>query len=45
MVIPLRTEGSRVVVGTTQIDNVFLLDEIRQALGHQRRQAGAGHGI
>jgi type IV pilus assembly protein PilB len=31
--IPLRTEGSRVVIGTTQADNVFLLDEVRQALG------------
>jgi type IV pilus assembly protein PilB len=33
MMIPLRTEGSRVVVGATQADNVFLLDEVRQALG------------
>ena len=32
-VIPLRTEGSRVVVGATQADDVFLLDEIRRALG------------
>src|SRR5262245_14045108 len=33
MLIPLRTEGSRVVIGATQADNVFLLDEVRQALG------------
>jgi len=33
MLIPLRTEGSRVVIGTTQADNVFLLDEVRKALG------------
>jgi type IV pilus assembly protein PilB len=33
MVIPLRVEGSRVIVGATQADNVFLLDEVRQALG------------
>jgi type IV pilus assembly protein PilB len=32
-VIPLRTEGSRVVIGATQADDVFLLDEIRRALG------------
>jgi type IV pilus assembly protein PilB len=32
-VIPLRTEGSRVVVGAIQTDDVFLLDEIRRALG------------
>ena len=32
MVIPLRTEGSRVVVATTQPDNVFLLDAIRARL-------------
>ncbi|MFO0830764.1 MAG: ATPase, T2SS/T4P/T4SS family [Phycisphaerales bacterium] len=32
MVIPLRTEGSRVVVATTQPDNVFLLDAIRSRL-------------
>ena len=31
MVIPLRTEGTRAVIGTTQINNVFLLDEIRHA--------------
>lgn len=29
-VIPLRSEGSRLVVGTTQPDNVYLLDDIRQ---------------
>jgi len=33
MLIPLRTEGSRVIIGTTQADNVFLLDEVRKALG------------
>jgi type IV pilus assembly protein PilB len=33
MVIPLRTEGTRVVIGATQADDVFLLDEVRQALG------------
>lgn len=32
MVVPLRTEGSRVVVATTQPDNVFLLDAIRSRL-------------
>ncbi len=32
MVIPLRTEGSRVVVATTQPDNVFLLDAVRSRL-------------
>lgn len=31
-VIPLRTEGQRVVVGTTRPDDVFLLDEIRERL-------------
>jgi type IV pilus assembly protein PilB len=31
-VIPLRTEGSRVVIGATGTDDVFLLDEIRQRL-------------
>ncbi|MCE7973043.1 MAG: type II/IV secretion system protein [Leptolyngbya sp. PLA1] len=34
-IIPLRTEGNRVIVGTTQPENVFLLDEIRTALGVQ----------
>ncbi|MFG0327641.1 MAG: GspE/PulE family protein [Phycisphaerales bacterium JB037] len=33
MVVPLRTEGSRVVVGATRPDDVFLLDEIRRRLG------------
>jgi type IV pilus assembly protein PilB len=32
-VIPLRTEGNRVVVATTQSDNVFLLDALRERLG------------
>lgn len=34
-IVPLRTDGNRVVVGTTQPENVFLLDEIRTALGVQ----------
>lgn len=32
MVVPLRQEGSRVVIGTTQADNVFIVDEVRAAL-------------
>src|SRR5262249_31166437 len=32
-VLPLRTDGSRVVIGATRPDDVFLLDEIRQLLG------------
>lgn len=32
-VIPLRTEGSRVVVGATRADNVFMIDEVRERLG------------
>jgi len=32
MIIPLRTQGSRVVVGATDADNVFLADEVRQRL-------------
>jgi type IV pilus assembly protein PilB len=32
MVIPLRTDGSRVVIATTQPDNVFLLDAVRAKL-------------
>jgi type IV pilus assembly protein PilB len=35
MVIPLRTDGSRVVIATTQPDNVFLLDAIRDRLAVQ----------
>jgi type IV pilus assembly protein PilB len=31
-VIPLRTEGSRVVLGATRSDDVFLLDQVRQRL-------------
>src|ERR1043165_1662053 len=31
-VLPLRTEGTRVVVGATRPDDVFLLDEIRRRL-------------
>ncbi|MEZ6318707.1 MAG: ATPase, T2SS/T4P/T4SS family [Phycisphaerales bacterium] len=33
LVVPLRTEGQRVVVGATTPDDVFLLDEIRARLG------------
>jgi type IV pilus assembly protein PilB len=33
--IPLRTVGNSIVVGTTQPENVFLLDEIRRATGVQ----------
>lgn len=33
MVVPLRTEGQRVVIGATTGDNVFLIDEIKQKLG------------
>jgi type IV pilus assembly protein PilB len=36
LVVPLRTEGSRVVIGATRTDDVFLLDEIR----HRLRVAG-----
>ncbi len=32
-VIPLRMEGQRLVLATTQADNVFLIDEVRQRLG------------
>lgn len=32
-VIPLRTENNRLVVGTAQPDDVYLLDEVRQRLG------------
>ncbi|MEM1331022.1 MAG: ATPase, T2SS/T4P/T4SS family [Planctomycetota bacterium] len=32
-VIPLRTEGSRIVVGSLRPDEVFVLDEVRQRLG------------
>ncbi len=32
-VMPLRMEGSRAVVGTLRVDDVFLVDEIRQRLG------------
>lgn len=32
LVLPLRTEGSRAVIGATRTDDVFLLDEIRQRL-------------
>jgi type IV pilus assembly protein PilB len=32
-VLPLRTEGNRVIVGATRADDVSLLDEIRERLG------------
>jgi len=32
-VLPLRTEGQRVVIGATRTDDVFLVDDIRQRLG------------
>jgi type IV pilus assembly protein PilB len=32
-VVPLRTEGSRVVIGLTRPDDVFLVDEVRRRLG------------
>ena len=32
-VMPLRTEGSRVVVGSVKPDSVFVLDEVRERLG------------
>jgi type IV pilus assembly protein PilB len=32
-VIPLRTEGSRLVVGTTNPDDVFVLDDVKRRLG------------
>jgi type IV pilus assembly protein PilB len=34
-ILPLRREGSRVVVGATRTDDVFLLDEVRHRLGVQ----------
>jgi type IV pilus assembly protein PilB len=33
LVLPLRMEGARAVIGATTPDNVFLLDEIRQRIG------------
>jgi type IV pilus assembly protein PilB len=33
LVLPLRREGTRLVVGTTRPDDVFLLDEIKRRLG------------
>lgn len=33
LILPLRTEGTRVVLGVTHADDVFLIDEIRQRLG------------
>ncbi|HZW08267.1 MAG TPA: ATPase, T2SS/T4P/T4SS family [Phycisphaerales bacterium] len=32
-VLPLRTEGSRVVIGSVKPHNVFVLDEVKQRLG------------
>ena len=32
-VLPLRTEGNRVVVGATSADDVFMIDEMRRKLG------------
>ena len=32
-IVPLRTEGRRLILGTPKPDTVFLLDEIRQKLG------------
>lgn len=34
LVLPLRTEGTRVVIGATQSDNFSLIDEIKQRLGN-----------
>ncbi len=33
LVLPLRREGTRVVVGTTNPDDVFLLDDVKRRLG------------
>jgi len=33
LVLPLRNEGTRLVVGTVQPDDVFLLDEVKRRLG------------
>lgn len=33
LVLPLRREGARMVVGTTRPEDVFLLDEVRRKLG------------
>jgi type IV pilus assembly protein PilB len=33
LVLPLRREGSRLVVGTTNPDDVFLLDDVKRKLG------------
>ncbi len=33
LVMPLRQEGNRIVVGTTSPDDVFLLDEVKRRLG------------
>ncbi|MBU6412201.1 MAG: GspE/PulE family protein [Planctomycetes bacterium] len=33
LVVPLRTEGSRVVIGCTRADDVFIVDEVKRRLG------------
>ncbi|MCK4874008.1 MAG: Flp pilus assembly complex ATPase component TadA [Phycisphaerales bacterium] len=33
LLMPLRREGSRAVIGTTKPDDIFLLDEVRRKLG------------
>ncbi len=33
LVIPLRQDGNRIVIGTTSPDDVFLLDEVKRRLG------------
>src|SRR5690606_40028073 len=33
LVLPIRREGSRLVVGTTNPDDVFLLDDVKRKLG------------
>jgi type IV pilus assembly protein PilB len=33
MVLPLRTEGSRTVIGTVRPEDVFLIDEVKRRLG------------
>jgi hypothetical protein len=44
MVLPLRMEGARAVVGATQADDVFLIDDIKPAAGRAGRQDGARAG-
>ncbi|MEO1511411.1 MAG: ATPase, T2SS/T4P/T4SS family, partial [Planctomycetota bacterium] len=33
LALPLRTEGSRLIVGATRADDIFVLDEVKQRLG------------